>query len=124
MMMPDQKWSPQAMIEAYCRISGHVAQQTKDLAGREAQQAITEGTPGEVLFFAVVDGFAEAMAEAVLATVVFRGGLEFSDAEQRQRMQRIYVRLCEVVRELVTTEIGQASAPECPTWFGTGEGRA
>ncbi len=112
------------MIEAYRRISGQVAQQAKDISGRGAQKAITEGIPGEVLFFAVVDGFAEAMAEAVLATVVFRAGLDFSETEQRQRMQRLYVRLCEVVRELVMAESGQASETGWPTWFGKVSGRA
>ncbi len=123
-MTEDRKWSPQELIEAYHRISEHVAEQSKDISGRAAQQAIIEGVPGEVLFFAVVDGFAEAMAESVLATAVFRGGLEVSEAEQRERMQRLYVRLCEGVRELVMAESGQASAPDWPTWFGKATGRA
>ncbi len=123
-MVEERNWSPQEMIEAYRRISWQVAQQAKDISGRAAQRAITEGIPGEALFFAVVDGFAEAMAEAILATVVFRTGLECSEAEQRERMQRLYVRLCEVVRELVMAESGQASASDWPTWFGKVAGSA
>ena len=123
-MVEDRRWDSEEMIDAYRRISGEVAERTRDISGRAAQQAIAEGTPGDVLFFAVVDGFAEAMAEAVLATVVFRNGLEFSEAEQRERLQRLYVRLCEVVRELVMTEGKPENAPAWPTWFGKAAGRA